>query len=76
MARPGIVTAVTTACGGAAAGPIEHHVAAIQARNSQCQAGNADSVARRTPVKPVARALLDPLNGSVTSPLLSILRKL
>jgi hypothetical protein len=31
MARPGIVTAVTTACGGAAVGPVEDHAVAIQA---------------------------------------------
>jgi hypothetical protein len=30
MARPGIVTAVTTANGGAAVGPVEDHAAAIQ----------------------------------------------
>jgi len=32
MARPGIVTAVTTACGDAAVGPVEDHAVAIQAR--------------------------------------------
>jgi hypothetical protein len=37
MARPGIVTAVTTAYGGAAVGPIEDHGAAIQARTGRCQ---------------------------------------
>jgi len=31
MARPGIVTAVTTAYGGAAVGPVEDHAVAIQA---------------------------------------------
>jgi hypothetical protein len=75
MAHPGIVTAVTTACGCAAAGPIEDHFAAIQARNRRCQGGNPDGWTHWMPLKSVARALLDALNVSITSPLFSILRK-
>src|SRR5690242_17248895 len=51
MARPGIVTAVTTACGGAAVGPVEDHAVAIQARNRRCQGGIG---ARPAPILPIA----------------------
>src|SRR3954451_23931379 len=37
MARPGIVTAVTTANGGAAVGPVEDHAAPIQVNSDRCQ---------------------------------------